>query len=279
MKKEQVLELMNTTGHDLIEEADIQAPAKRRLPKAVRTGLIAACLCLALLGTAFAAANPEAVENFLNRFTPVQAESRTTEDGVNRYFVKYEPTGYPIDSFSPALLAAGENRGDNRHVELSFDTWEEARAFIGEDIPCFLPETGQEHSGLFTVGLDYDEKDRLIMVDVGTSWTSPWFWVTITTEYFSGDATGMTGWGMVIESASGDSVPAEILEPYSMANGCQAEIAVFNLPADSEYPDAEGIVNCIATFVQDGIQYRIHHGGIPKNEPLAELYDTLDLFP
>ncbi|MBD5133450.1 MAG: hypothetical protein HDT38_03100 [Clostridiales bacterium] len=278
MKKEQVLELMNTVPADLIEEADIQAPARRRLPKAVRAGLIAACLCLAFVGTAFAA-NPEAVTDFLSRFTPVQAESHTTEDGVNRYHVSYKPTGYPIDSFSPALLAAGGNRGDDRHVELSFDTWAEVRAFIGEDIPCFLPETGENRSGLFTVWLDYDQKGRLIMVDVSKSWTSPWFWVTITTEYFSGDSTGTTGWGMVIESESGDSAQVELLEPYPMANGCQAEIALFTFPTDPENPDTEGSVDCIATFVQDGIQYRVQNGGRLKEEPLTQLYDTLDLFP
>lgn len=54
MKNEQVLEWMNAIPPDLIEEADVQAPAKRRLPKIVRAGLIAACLCLALLGTAAA---------------------------------------------------------------------------------------------------------------------------------------------------------------------------------------------------------------------------------
>ena len=68
MKKEQALNLMNTLGPDLIEEADIPLPDKRRLPKAVRTGLIAACLCLALLGTAFAA-NPEAMATLIQRLT------------------------------------------------------------------------------------------------------------------------------------------------------------------------------------------------------------------
>lgn len=280
MKKEQVLNLMNTVGPDLIEEADVQMPAKRRLPKIARTGLIAACLCLALLGTAFAA-NPEAVAGFLSRFTPVQAESRTTEDGVNRYYVSYKPTGYPIDSFSPALLAAGEGR-DSDIVELKFDTWAEVRAFIGEDIPCFLPEAGEDRSEPFgepfAVWLDYSD-DKLIYVNVSAYHTSPWFWVTITTEYFSGDATGTTGWGMVVESESGDSAQVELLDPYSMANGCQAEIALFTFPTDPENPDTEGSVDCIATFVQDGIQYRVHNGGWFKEEQLAQLYNTLDLFP
>lgn len=51
MKKEQAFELMNAIPPDLVEEADVQAPARRPLPKAVRAGLIAACLCLAFVGT------------------------------------------------------------------------------------------------------------------------------------------------------------------------------------------------------------------------------------
>ena len=46
---------MNAVPPDLVEEADTLAPAKRRFSKGVRGALIAACLCLALVGTTFAA--------------------------------------------------------------------------------------------------------------------------------------------------------------------------------------------------------------------------------
>ncbi|MDE6281411.1 MAG: hypothetical protein K2M15_06435, partial [Oscillospiraceae bacterium] len=259
MKKEQVLNLMNTVSPDLIEEADIQAPAKRRMPKTVRTGLIAACLCLALLGTAFAAANPEAVADFLSRFTPVQAESFTTEDGEARYHVSYEPIRYPIDSFNPALLAAVEDGWDAGIVEQRFDTWAEVRAFIGEDIPCYLPNTLSDGDGKFQVFLECT-RDKLTAVRVTTSGTAPWAWLHIYTEYYSGDATGSARWAMFYESESEASAQLELLDPYSMANGCQAEIALFTAPADPKNPDAEDI-QCVATFVQDGIQYQVLTGG------------------
>ncbi|MBD5085209.1 MAG: hypothetical protein HDT33_09230 [Clostridiales bacterium] len=271
MKKEQVLELMNTTGHDLIEEADIQAPAKQPMPKVVRTGLIAACLCLALLGTAFAA-NPEAVADFLSRFTPVQAEPVTMPDGNDGYHVSYTPTRFPIDSFSPALLAAGEGR-DSDFVQRRFDTWEEAHAFIGEDIPCFFPETNGRQ---FVVELCYSE-DKLVRIDAYRDYASvPCTWLSILTEYSFSDSAGFV---MTHESASGASAQVEILEPYSMANGCQAEIAVFILPADSENPYSVDSTDCIATFVQDGIEYQVWTSGWTNEEQLAKLYDTLDLFP
>ena len=55
MKKEQVLELMSALDPGLVEEAALQAPAGRRMPRLARAGLIAACLCLALVGTGVAA--------------------------------------------------------------------------------------------------------------------------------------------------------------------------------------------------------------------------------
>lgn len=278
MKKEDVLNLMSAVPADLIEEADIQAPNQRRFPKAVRAGLIAACLCAALLGTAFAAANPEIVADFLSRFTSVQAEPYTMPDGTDGYYVSYEqPDGYPIDSFSPALLAAGEGRGDDSIIQLTFDTWEEVRAFIGEDIPCFLPETVESQSSQFEVTLDYSA-DKLHCVDVFTGGTAPWVLMSIPTEYNSGDATGTSGGVMTFESES--DYHLELLSPYSMANGCQAEIALFTFSADSENPDAVDWVFCIASFVQDGILYRVQGGGnCPEEQWLSQLYDTLDLFP
>ena len=68
MKKEEALHLMDAIPPGLIEEAGLQSPAKRRMPKLIRTVLIAACLCLALLGTAFAA-NPEAMAALIDRLT------------------------------------------------------------------------------------------------------------------------------------------------------------------------------------------------------------------
>lgn len=268
MKKEQVLHLMDAIEPDLIEEADLQAPAKRRMPKAVRTGLIAACLCLALLGTAFAA-NPEAVAEFINRFTPVQAEPVVHEDGAAGYHISFAPSRYPIDSFSPALLAAGENR-ESDFIHFEFDTWDEAHAFIGESIPCVIPGAGENWEASFRVDLTYNQ-DRLIDVMVASTGAAPWVRLMLMTEYSRADATGMDHLVMVGEPGS----QSEVLAPYQMANGCQAQITRII------YPDAPGDTLCFATFVQDGILYTVTTGGslhYSEEELLALLYDTLDLF-
>lgn len=262
---------MDAIGPDLIEEADLQAPAKRRMPNIARAALIAACLCAALLGTAFAA-NPEAVAEFINRFTPVQAEPVVHEDGAAGYHISFAPSRYPIDSFSPALLAAGENR-ESDFIHFEFDTWAEARAFIGESIPCVIPGAGENWEARFRVDLAYNQ-DKLTNVMVASTGTAPWVRLMLKTEYSQADATGMDHLVTVGEPGS----QSEVLDPYPMANGGQAQITLITAPEDSNWPSH---TMCIGTFIRDGIVYTVTTIGprYPEEELLAPLYDALDLFP
>lgn len=271
MKKEQVLHLMDAIEPDLIEEADLQAPAKRRMPKAVRTGLIAACLCLALLGTAFAA-NPEAVAELIARFTPVRAEPVVHEDGAAGYHISFAPSRYPIDSFSPALLAAGENR-ESDFIHFEFDTWAEAHAFIGESIPCVIPGAGENWEARFRVDLAYNQ-DKLTDVMVASTGTAPWVRLMLKTEYSHADATGMNHLVTVGEPGS----QSEVLDPYPMANGGQAQIILITAPEDSNWPSH---TMCIGTFIRDGIVYTVTtFSPVPPQESTeAQLKTVLDSFP
>lgn len=114
MKSEQVLELMNAIPPDLIEEADVQSPAKRRLPRIARVGLIAACLCLALIGTVTAA-----------RFLGVQIQE---EDGVT--WLSGGIAYYPVDSLSEEVQALDSSYYDARR----FNSWEDVEKFIGVNL-------------------------------------------------------------------------------------------------------------------------------------------------
>lgn len=273
MNKEQVLELMNAVPPDLIEEADVQAPAKHPLPRLVRTGLIAACLCAAVVGTAFAAANPEAVAGFIRRFTPVQIQSASLDSGMEGYHISFEPTRYPIDCFSPALLAAGENREDGI-ASLEFDTWEETRAFIGEDIPCVMPDFVIDRNEPFHVSLSYDG-DRLAHVNVFAYGPLPVVELIIYTEYSYADDAGMSTRGTFVESAS----RSEVLAPYQMANGCEAQIALIASTPLPEEPD-NGYAHCFGTFVRDGVLYTVTAGAHRASDEhlLSILYFALDSF-
>lgn len=115
MKNEQVLELMNAIPPDLIEEADLRPAAKRRLPRLARTGLIAACLCLALIGTAASA-----------RFLSVGIV-----EGDNGYtYLQGGIIYHPYDSLSDEI----KELADQPSVIKPFGSWQEAEDFIGVDL-------------------------------------------------------------------------------------------------------------------------------------------------
>lgn len=274
MKKEQVLDLMDAIGPDLIEEADIQPPAKRRMPKIARAGLIAACLCLALLGTAFAA-GPEAVAQLLDRLT-VQIFSTGQDTG---YTVDGAPmVKYPLSAFSPALLAASEGRDSPAApVSLIFHTWEEVQAFLGEDIPCIWPQGWD--TDWYQVLLFHTEYEVLWGIDITSVDYSRQadVYVNIRTELWPGEGARFS-MGLI------DGSSAEQLSSYPMANGATAELVHVTEP-ETVYADGTptGLrpQDCAGYFMQDGILYTVTaYSPVPPQEDVeAQLKTVLDSFP
>ena len=272
MKKEDVLNLMTDLPPDLVEEADLEAPAKRRLPKLARAGLIAACLCFALLGTAFAA-NPEAVAQFIDRLT-VRIFSDEKEPGYS--VTTGTMTIYPLSAFSPALLAASENR-DGPVVSLIFDSWDEVQAFLGEDVPCVWPEDWD--TDRFQVLLFHTGSEELWGVDICSTDLSRQaeIQMTIRTEgYRGGTFTSSIG------TLPGGDI-AQLIS-YPMANGAVAELVQ---ATDPETIHADGTPtgfrpqNCAGYFMQDGILYEVTaYSPVPPQEDTeAQLKAVLDSFP
>ena len=154
MKKEQVLELMDAIPHDLIEEADVQAPAKRRMPKIARTGLIAACLCLALIGTAAA----------------VHYSNVRIVDGDNGVtYLKGGIAYYPYDSLSDAIKALdGLREVKSGRLVKGFASWQAAEDFIGVNLmdnPVLDTSLATHYSHIFEGIMG----DYLIVTDPGLS--------------------------------------------------------------------------------------------------------------
>lgn len=266
MKKEQILGLMNTIPPDLVEEADTQVSSKRRTSKTVRTGLIAACLCLALLGTAFAA-NPEAVAAFINRLTVTVT---STEDETSYTVAGSSMTKYPLNAFSPALLAASEGR-EAPVVMLDFDTWDEVQTFLGKGIPCVWPASEDDSSRRFLVYLFHTGQEALWGVDVIVTHTTDVVHseikIQIRTECWLGD----DAWA----GASDPEGTFTYLENYPMANGSTAEVIRYDGPEN--FPHA----NCEGYFMQDGILYHITtYATVPTAEDAeSRLHTILDSFP
>ena len=272
MKKEDVLNLMTDLPPDLIEEADLDAPARRRLPKLARAGLIAACLCFALLGTAFAA-NPEAVTQFIDRLTvrifpDEQAPGYSVTGGAM--------TKYPLSAFSPALLAASENR-DGPVVSLTFDTWDEVQTFLGEDIPCVWPEDWD--TNWIQVLLFHTESEVLWGVDIYSTDLSRQaeIQMKIRTELWQGENASSS-----MGTLPGGDVTQ--LDSYPMANGATAELIQVTDP-ETVYADGTptGLhpQHCSGYFMQDGILYSVtvFHPIPPQEDLVAQLKTVLDSFP
>lgn len=268
MKKEQILELMNALPPDLVEEADVQAPAKRRLPKGVRGALIAACLCLALVGSAFAV-NPEAVAALIDRLS---VNLSSTEEFTS-YSIEGEMVKYPLSDFSMTLNAASEGREVPAvPVHLVFNTWDEVRAFLGEDVPCVWPtDWDTDH---FQVVLFHTELEKLwgiqiCSVDLGRQAEVN---VDIYTEHW------LHRDGIIAGLYDHPENSIEHLDQYDMANGSAAEIIVRTETAETDHI---GQCSAYGFFMKSGILYQVEAFGNvnTRDETTARLRGILDLFP
>lgn len=238
------LEIMGYVDPALVEEVDPVSPRRRRrrAPR-LRTAVLAACVCLALVvGTAFAA-NPEAVAELVQRLS-VRIFSRAGDPA-------YEISGsamvkYPLSAFSPALRAASESR-QSPVVLLQFDSWEEVRDFVGRDIPCVWPENQEDQDRRFDVYLFHTGQDTLWGVDICVTHDPDnvlsEIELRIRTEFWQGEEASDNLYG--VEGSFTQ------LESYPMANGAVAELVQYT--GTEEHPHA----NCSGYFMANGILYRV----------------------
>lgn len=122
MKKEHILDAMDYIDPALVAAADAPAPRRGKIRR-LRPVLIAACLCLALVGTAFAVAELAGVR--IN-WTPLPFWKM---DGYTTYTVEGGFTWIPADSFSPEVLELAEQGGRK-----NFSSWAELEQFLGWDL-------------------------------------------------------------------------------------------------------------------------------------------------
>ncbi len=112
---------------DLLER--IREGRPKRRPRPLRTALIAACVCLALVGTAVAAQVTGAIP-ISGFFTWL---SHVDDDAAVGYQVERSGVGASLDDLSDEALAMLE-ADPNSYVSLSFTSWDEAETFLGLDI-------------------------------------------------------------------------------------------------------------------------------------------------
>lgn len=110
--------------NDLMEQQMQKEPVKRRSVRTLRAGLIAAALCVAMLGTAGAA-------QFLGARIDWQAED-PLRSGGSSYGAKVDTTCFPADSFPQQIQ---DMAGQGSLVGKNFKSWAELEEFLGQDLP------------------------------------------------------------------------------------------------------------------------------------------------
>lgn len=125
MKNEDILNLMDRIDPALVEEAERLSPKKRR-PR-LRVAVIAACVCLALLGSAFAAEVTGLGVRIANFFSGGETPGHydVLLDGVE---------GIPLDSLPEDILAAIP-----MHPIIDFPSVAEAGEALGTELTGFAP--------------------------------------------------------------------------------------------------------------------------------------------
>ena len=133
MMEQRYRHMMEQVNMDKDFEADllerIQEGRPKRRPRPLRTALIAACVCLALVGTAVAAQVTGAIpiSGFFTWW------SQADDEVVSGYQVERSGVGASLENLSDEALAMLE-ADPNSYVSLSFSSWDEAEAFLGLDI-------------------------------------------------------------------------------------------------------------------------------------------------
>ena len=258
--KNTLWEAMEHLSPDLIEAADAPAAPKRRR-RAGKALLIAAAACLALaMGTAAAerlfgfrileVVNSEEANYYrlqsqeITPF-PVSQFSETVQD--------YMENGMPVLDTRPADYVAEGSSGVVITYDIpAFDTWEEAAAFIGEDIPL------AEESSVLARG---EHRDFHVFITSGTS--------QISTVYT------LDGYSIMFTA----NIDAEGSEPYEtgafLGNGdMNTTQKTCSLGSGGEalvYLTQGGQSTCDAYFIQDGIYYNIFIDGAADTALMEEI--------
>lgn len=288
MKKEQIIQAMGCIDHDLIEGAD-NTRTKTRMRPAVRAGLIAACLCAALVGTVFAVEavtgvsilryfSGEEFDEVMQRADPNYQPSGEVYQGFLR--IK-EGMGVSLNNVSAEALslAAGEGGKD-------FASFEEAEKFLGIDIydnavmdalrdEAYVGPELYEDGCLESVQLDRDSGAYLLCCADGDGMT----WVQTTHYVTTGDLELNAVIVAELEAerfvnSTSESVviyPAENAlteESYITVWGTEVPI-VCNVSPASE--TSAGYTEYSAHFSAEGVRYWVAVGGESTVEGGAEL--------
>lgn len=158
MKTEDIMNMMNHIDPALVEEVELTGRKKRRLSAPLRAGLIAACVCLALLGSALA----------VDAIWGVRVQKLEHENGLKEFNVVLDGVErIPVDSLPQEVVDLSPLR-----EIIEFDSVEEAEKLLGISLPGFAPFQELEKTEITfgKVRPESQEKDYEELTDEDCDW-------------------------------------------------------------------------------------------------------------
>ncbi len=289
-KAEKLFNGVTGVGDDLIEEAG--TVQKRKKTAAWRWGLVAACLCAALLGTAAA----------VTEYADLRILWRTTNPymvSIDGYIVEFPVDFYPVDTFSQGMrdMAASDpgrwKRAGEETAHQYFDTWDDMQDFIGLKLfrnPVLdsaeprvdgtepweyhrQPDPDKTHLLLLPSNTDDGE---LYLINASGEYWMDGFYVNVLEVIYTEQAEGNLGdlystgdgktkgdgyhaqWGMGYGSNPGTY--EESTEVYTTPNGLTATIV-----QTTRFSDERESVACCAYFLIEGVQFVVEAKGFSSD--------------
>lgn len=296
MNKEQVMNVMGHVDPALIEGAD-GMKTKKRLPRVAQAGLIAACLCVALVGTAFAVETVTGVsilryfsgEEFDEVMQEVDPNYQPSGEDYHGFVQDKQGMGVSLSGVSAEALSLAHGAGDKE-----FASFEEVEEFLGIDIydnAAMDALTNEEYEGpelyedgcLVSVQLDRESGVYLLCCADGQGMT----WVQTTHYVMTGDLelnaviTAELEAERFVDSEGVSTViyPSENVlteECYTTVWGVEVPIICNVYPASES---SAGYTEYSAHFCAEGVRYWVAVGGESTVEGGAELIrNILDAF-
>lgn len=208
-KAEKLFNGVTGVGDDLIQEAGVVQMPKRKKTAAWRWGAIAACLCLALAGTAFAASPGlrEMLTAALGSFAPYALEQEGETYVIDN--MEFRVVSALADDFTVrAYIEARDLEGD-RLSKLELNEFGSVFGLV--DIP--RKDTGEGIGGFVCSGmcLDYDEETGIALLAI-TSWGQVMADDLSDSKVMLFDMCGgpMSGYERLWENSEGVTFPVEI---------------------------------------------------------------------
>ena len=254
-----------------------QAPVKRRGARPLRAGLIAAAVCVLLVGTAFAATTA------YNLMVHTYDSRDFNGEELKGFELFGEVERYALEDFSQQLqddYNTWVSRRSGSSPSKEFDSWEEAKAYVGEGIPCTWWDTGDAiWESIYRVNVIPDlsaQTDDLHVVQIYSRCRLK-SWMTCETVVMLYGEETPHDW--IYNMAGPLDSDIQVLEDYRMANGCTARIVAQVTPWDEDWI----ATYCMGFFVKSGMLYDVTiFGGDPAETDMAEmkaqLYRVLDSF-